>query len=151
MRSTADPIFAIIALTYAYLLEGAVLTETVFAWPKWECISPTSLFATDMPAVLAATLVVGLMVVNIGAELINRHSIKDRCAMTLMTASLDWLRSDVPATRTQARLGAIGVSVGAWPQQPIGIAELMLLAIVIALAIGANWLPLADPLAQSPM
>jgi peptide/nickel transport system permease protein len=69
--------------------------------------------------------------------------------MTLMTASLDWLRSDVPATRTQARLGAIWRISRRLAQQPIGIAGLMLLAIVIALAIGANWLPLADPLAQS--
>ena len=73
LRNAAGPIFAVIALTYAYLLEGAVLTETVFAWPGLGMYITDSLFATDMPAVLTATLVVGLifMVVNIGAELIQ--------------------------------------------------------------------------------
>jgi peptide/nickel transport system permease protein len=73
LRNAAGPIFAVIALTYAYLLEGAVLTETVFAWPGLGMYITDSLFATDMPAVLTATLVVGLifMIVNIGAELIQ--------------------------------------------------------------------------------
>lgn len=55
----AGPIFAVIALTYAYLLEGAVLTKTVFTWPGLGMYITDSLFATDMPAVLTATLVVG--------------------------------------------------------------------------------------------
>lgn len=73
LRNAAGPIFAVIALTYAYLLEGAVLTETVFAWPGLGMYITDSLFAADMPAVLTATLVVGLifMLVNIGAELIQ--------------------------------------------------------------------------------
>jgi peptide/nickel transport system permease protein len=69
--------------------------------------------------------------------------------MTLMTASLDWLGSDVPATRTQARLGAIWRIGRRLAQQPIGVIGLVLLAIFITLAMGAHWLPLADPLAQS--
>lgn len=73
LRNAAGPIFAVVALTYAYLLEGAVLTETVFAWPGLGMYITDSLFAADIPAVLTATLVVGLifMVVNICAELIQ--------------------------------------------------------------------------------
>jgi peptide/nickel transport system permease protein len=73
LRNAAGPIFAIVALTYAYLLEGAVLTETVFAWPGLGMYITDSLFAADIPAVLTATLVVGLifMVVNICAELMQ--------------------------------------------------------------------------------
>ncbi len=71
LRNAAGPIFAVVAMTYAYLLEGAVLTETVFAWPGLGMYITDSLFASDIPAVLTATLVVGLvfMLVNITAEL----------------------------------------------------------------------------------
>ena len=58
LRNAAGPVLAIIALTYAYLLEGAVLTETVFAWPGLGMYITDSLFASDIPAVLAATLLV---------------------------------------------------------------------------------------------
>lgn len=73
LPNAAGPTFAVIALTYAYLLEGAVLTETVFAWPGLGMYITDSLFAADMPAVLAATLLVGLifMVLNICAELVQ--------------------------------------------------------------------------------
>lgn len=73
LRNAAGPILAIVALTYAYLLEGAVLTETVFAWPGLGMYITDSLFAADIPAVLAATLLVGtiFMLVNIASELIQ--------------------------------------------------------------------------------
>ncbi len=73
LRNAAGPILAIIALTYAYLLEGAVLTETVFAWPGLGMYITDSLFAADIPAVLVATLLVGtiFMIVNIASELIQ--------------------------------------------------------------------------------
>lgn len=73
LRNAAGPILAVIALTYAYLLEGAVLTETVFAWPGLGMYITDSLFAADIPAVLTATLLVGLifMLINIASELIQ--------------------------------------------------------------------------------
>ncbi len=73
LRNAAGPILAVVALTYAYLLEGAVLTETVFAWPGLGMYITDSLFASDIPAVLAATLLVGaiFMLVNIASELIQ--------------------------------------------------------------------------------
>lgn len=73
LRNAAGPILAIVALTYAYLLEGAVLTETVFSWPGLGMYITDSLFAADIPAVLVATLLVGtiFMLVNIASELIQ--------------------------------------------------------------------------------
>ena len=73
LRNAAGPILSVVALTYAYLLEGAVLTETVFAWPGLGMYITDSLFAADIPAVLTATLLVGLifMLINITAELIQ--------------------------------------------------------------------------------
>lgn len=54
-------IVSIIALTYAGLLEGAVLTETVFAWPGLGRYITQSLFAADLAPVVAGTLVIGII------------------------------------------------------------------------------------------
>jgi peptide/nickel transport system permease protein len=52
-------LITVLALTYAGLLEGAVVTETVFAWPGLGQYLTVSLLNADMNAVLGATLVVG--------------------------------------------------------------------------------------------
>jgi len=64
----------VIALTYAGLLEGAVLTETIFSWPGLGQYLTGSLLNADMNAVLGATLVVGLTYValNLFADLMYR-------------------------------------------------------------------------------
>ena len=54
------PTVTIVALAFGYLLEGTVLTETVFAWPGLGLYITNSLFSADMPAVLGGTLVVGI-------------------------------------------------------------------------------------------
>ena len=64
----------VVALSYAGLLEGAVLTETVFSWPGLGQYLTGSLLNADMNAVLGATLVVGLSYValNLFADLMYR-------------------------------------------------------------------------------
>ena len=64
----------VLALTYAGLLEGAVLTETIFSWPGLGQYLTGSLLNADMNAVLGATLVVGLTYValNLVADLMYR-------------------------------------------------------------------------------
>lgn len=52
-----------IALAYALLLEGAVLTETVFAWPGLGQYMTKAMFNADMNAVLGGTLVIGTIFV----------------------------------------------------------------------------------------
>jgi len=59
------PMVTVIALSYAYLLEGAVLTETVFAWPGLGLYITHSLFNADMTAVLGGTLIVGVAFVGL--------------------------------------------------------------------------------------
>lgn len=56
-------LITVLALAYANLLEGAVLTETVFSWPGLGLYLTTSLLDADMNAVLGATLVIGLIYV----------------------------------------------------------------------------------------
>jgi len=53
------PLITVIALSYATLLEGSVLTETVFAWPGIGLYITNALFNADMNAVLGGTVVVG--------------------------------------------------------------------------------------------
>jgi peptide/nickel transport system permease protein len=64
----------VLALAYAGLLEGAVITETVFSWPGLGLYLTVSLLNADMNAVLGATLVVGLvyLVLNLFADLLYR-------------------------------------------------------------------------------
>jgi peptide/nickel transport system permease protein len=65
MRNISVPLVTVVALSYARLLEGAVLTETVFAWPGLGRYLTTALLAADMNAVLGATIVVGLVFVGL--------------------------------------------------------------------------------------
>ena len=64
-RNVLVQLITIIGLTYASLLEGSVLTETVFSWPGIGQYITTSLFNADMSAVLGGTIVVGTSFVGI--------------------------------------------------------------------------------------
>ncbi len=65
LRNVLVPLITVIALSYATLLEGSVLTETVFAWPGLGLYITTALFSADMPAVLGGTVVVGMVFVGL--------------------------------------------------------------------------------------
>jgi peptide/nickel transport system permease protein len=55
----------IIALTYGNLLEGAVLIETVFAWPGFGQYLTNNLLLGDMNAVMICVLIVGVIFVGL--------------------------------------------------------------------------------------
>jgi peptide/nickel transport system permease protein len=59
------PLITVVALSYAALLEGSVLTETVFAWPGLGLYITNGLFAADMNAVLGGTVVVGFAFIGL--------------------------------------------------------------------------------------
>ena len=59
------PLITVIGLSYASLLEGAVLTETVFAWPGLGLYITRALFNSDMNAVLGGTVLVGAVFIGI--------------------------------------------------------------------------------------
>lgn len=65
LRNAMVPLLTVIALSYANLLEGSVLTETVFAWPGLGRYITNSLLNADMNAVLGGTIVVGVVFVGI--------------------------------------------------------------------------------------
>lgn len=64
----------VMALTYAGLLEGAVVTETVFSWPGIGQYLTTSLMNADMNPVIGTTLLIGIIYVglNLLADLLYR-------------------------------------------------------------------------------
>jgi peptide/nickel transport system permease protein len=64
----------IIALTYGSLLEGAVLIETVFAWPGFGQYLTNNLIIGDMNAVMTCVLVVGVIFIllNLLSDILYR-------------------------------------------------------------------------------
>jgi peptide/nickel transport system permease protein len=65
LGNTAVPLVTVIALSYANLLEGSVLTEIVFAWPGLGFYITNSLLNADMNAVLGGTIVVGCVFIGL--------------------------------------------------------------------------------------
>ncbi|MDR3368555.1 ABC transporter permease [Rhodoferax sp.] len=74
LRNALVPLVTVITLSYAGLLEGSVLTETVFAWPGLGLYITNSLQNADMNAVLGGTIVVGSVFIglNLLSDLLYR-------------------------------------------------------------------------------
>jgi peptide/nickel transport system permease protein len=74
LRNAMVPLVTVITLSYAGLLEGSVLTETVFAWPGLGLYITNSLQNADMNAVLGGTIVVGSVFIglNLLSDLLYR-------------------------------------------------------------------------------
>ena len=74
LRNAMVPLVTVVALSYAGLLEGSVLTETVFAWPGLGLYITNSLQNADMNAVLGGTIVVGTVFIalNLFSDLMYR-------------------------------------------------------------------------------
>lgn len=67
LPNTRGTLITVVMLSYVSLLEGAVLTESVFAWPGIGRYLTNALFASDIPAILGATLVIGSCFIIINA------------------------------------------------------------------------------------
>ena len=64
-RPIRIPLITVIGLSYAGLLEGSVMIETVFSWPGIGNYLTVALLNADMNAVLGATLVIGTVFIVI--------------------------------------------------------------------------------------
>jgi peptide/nickel transport system permease protein len=64
-RPILVPLITVIGLSYAGLLEGSVMIETIFSWPGIGNYLTTALLNADMNAVLGATLVIGAVFIAI--------------------------------------------------------------------------------------
>ena len=74
MGNILVPLLTVIVLSYATLLEGSVLTETVFVWNGLGLYITNSIFGQDLPAVMGGTIVVGFVyiVINTLTDLAHR-------------------------------------------------------------------------------
>jgi peptide/nickel transport system permease protein len=73
-RPILVPLITVIGLSYAGLLEGSVMIETIFSWPGIGNYLTVALLNADMNAVLGSTLVIGavFIAINKGSDLLYR-------------------------------------------------------------------------------
>ncbi len=72
LRNALIPIVTVIGVQAGYLLGGAVLTETVFAWPGVGTLMVQGILARDFPLVQGCVLVVALsfVLINLAVDLL---------------------------------------------------------------------------------
>ncbi len=63
LRNALIPVLTVIGVQYAYLMGGAVLTESVFVWPGIGKLIADSVFRRDVPMVQGAILAIGILFV----------------------------------------------------------------------------------------
>jgi peptide/nickel transport system permease protein len=63
LRNALLPIITLLGLYLPFLISGAVVTETIFAWPGMGRLTIDAIFSRDYPVVMAANLLAGVMVV----------------------------------------------------------------------------------------
>jgi peptide/nickel transport system permease protein len=73
-RNIAVQLLTVVVLAYGGLLDGAVLTETVFGWPGFGQYLTSGLLAGDMNVVLTCTLLVGIvfLALNLVSDMLYR-------------------------------------------------------------------------------
>lgn len=74
LKNARVQIITVCFLSYGFQLEGAVLTEIVFAWPGLGLYMTNALFNADLNAVIGATILIGTVFVllNSAADVIYR-------------------------------------------------------------------------------
>jgi peptide/nickel transport system permease protein/oligopeptide transport system permease protein len=79
LRVALVPVVTMVGVEFAYLLGGAVLTETVFAWPGIGRYVATAVLARDYPAIQGALLVLVamVMVMNFVVDLLH-HALEPK-------------------------------------------------------------------------
>ena len=72
LKNALIPIVTVVGVQAGYLLGGAVLTETVFAWPGVGTLMVQGILARDFPLVQGCVLVVALsfVLINLGVDLL---------------------------------------------------------------------------------
>jgi peptide/nickel transport system permease protein len=72
LRNAAIPVVTLLALDFGALLGGAVITETIFAWPGVGRLVMQAIFQRDFPLVQAAVFVVAVtfVLINLAVDLV---------------------------------------------------------------------------------
>jgi ABC-type dipeptide/oligopeptide/nickel transport system permease component len=77
LRAALVPVVTMMGVEFSYLLGGAVLTETVFAWPGIGRYIATAVLARDYPAIQGALLVLVVMVMVVNFMVDVTHHVLD--------------------------------------------------------------------------
>jgi len=75
LRNALVPTVTVIGLTYGGLLEGSVLTETIFSWPGLGRYLTTAFLTLDLNAIVGGTMLVAISysVVNMGVDMLYTY------------------------------------------------------------------------------
>src|SRR5262249_42311997 len=71
LRNALIPTVTVLGLAYGNLLSGAVMTETIFAWPGLGRYAFEAAISNDFPSIMGVTFVIALMyvVANLAVDL----------------------------------------------------------------------------------
>src|SRR5678815_942333 len=64
-RNACIPVITVLGLQFGQLLGGAVITETVFAWPGVATLTVESIRNQDFPVVQCAVILLALLIVSV--------------------------------------------------------------------------------------
>jgi peptide/nickel transport system permease protein len=75
LKNAMIPIVTVVGVQAGYLLGGAVLTETVFAWPGVGSLMVQGILARDVPLVQGCVLVVALsfVLINLAVDVLYAY------------------------------------------------------------------------------
>jgi ABC-type dipeptide/oligopeptide/nickel transport system permease component len=75
LRNAALPVITVIGLQYGALLGGAVVTETIFAWPGVGLLSVQAIQWRDFPLVRAIVAIVSVffIVINLATDILYAY------------------------------------------------------------------------------
>jgi peptide/nickel transport system permease protein len=73
LRNALNPVIASVGLQFGSLMGGAVITETVFAWPGLGQLSVQAIFSRDLAVVEASVVVlaIGVLLANLVVDILN--------------------------------------------------------------------------------
>jgi peptide/nickel transport system permease protein len=72
LPNTMIPVITLLGLQFGQLMGGAVLTETVFAWPGVALLAITAIYRSDIPVMQASVVMLAVIitVVNFGTDVL---------------------------------------------------------------------------------
>jgi len=75
LKNSALPVITVVGLQVGYLLAGAIITETVFAWPGMGLLAIQAVRSRDIPVVQAFVMMAAIIVVlvNLSVDLLYRY------------------------------------------------------------------------------
>ncbi|MER3397342.1 MAG: ABC transporter permease [Chloroflexota bacterium] len=65
LRNTMIPVVTVLGLQFGQLMGGAVITETVFAWPGVALLLINAIYRSDIPVMQAAVIILALIIAGV--------------------------------------------------------------------------------------